>query len=217
MRALRAQQVARAAAPSPGLNFLSRRRELTAKLKAALDEAEDKKAGKPNKKPTPVHLVHLWSLSPRDLGALQIQGYPGIMQASGKNIQKVMELLGESNPEVQASGAKQDLANYMLTYTKLKEINAASTEWTAEGLESAQLQVDTALEESKPASWPASCDMNEGPHNQFTLASRSAREQKPSLTNCLIHKFPNPWPWTGVYLSKGGPGCDHSCPRTGSG
>ena len=89
---------ARAPAPSPGLNFLSRRRGPTAKLKAALDEADDKKAGKPNKKPTPVHLVHLGSLLPRDLGALQIQGYPGIMQASGKNIQKVMELLGESNP-----------------------------------------------------------------------------------------------------------------------
>ena len=71
-----------------------------------------------------------------------------------------MESLGESNPEVQASGTKQDLAKYMLTCAKLKEINAGPTEWIAEGLESAQLQVDTALEESEPASWPASCDMN---------------------------------------------------------
>ena len=61
---------------------------------------------------------------------------------------------------MQASGAKQDLAKYMLTCAKLKEINARPTGWIAEGLESAQLQVDTALKESKPASWPASCDMN---------------------------------------------------------
>ena len=82
------------------------------------------------------------------------------MQAGGKNIQKVMDLLGESNPAVQASGAKQDLAKYMLTCAKLREITAGCTGWIAEGLESAQLQVDSALEESKPASWPASCDMN---------------------------------------------------------
>jgi hypothetical protein len=122
-----------------------------AKLKAAVDEADDKKAGQPNKNPTP---VHLWSSAPRGLGAVQIQGYlVGSMQASGKTIQKAMDLLGASSEEVQASGAKEELDKYTTACAMVKSIMAASSKWVAEGMEGVQHEVENALEESKPASW----------------------------------------------------------------